>query len=151
MYIGNTEALKARMEKCIISDCKDCPYTDAQICDTAMTKDALEYIESLEERIAIMQESMEALEKRCNALEALEQRCKTLEVLETACWINMDEDEPLLGQKVLVYRAQKPIEIMSMLYLDNEYWWRNNVDEIFKVYDNDYWMPLPEPPKEVSE
>lgn len=82
MQIGSIEALKAQMEKCIVSDCKDCPYTDAQICDTAMTKDALEYIESLEERIAIMQESMEALEKRCNALNALEQRCKTLEVLE---------------------------------------------------------------------
>lgn len=64
MQIGSVEALKAQMEKCIISDCKDCPYADAQICDTAMTKDALEYIESLEERIAIMQESMETLEKR---------------------------------------------------------------------------------------
>lgn len=70
---------------------------------------------------------------------------------EPVHWINMDEDEPLLGQKVLVYRAQKPVEIMSMLFLDNEYWWRNYADEIFKVYDNDYWMPLPEPPKEVSE
>ena len=68
MQIGSTEALKAQMEKCIVSDCKDCPYTDAQICDTAMTKDALEYIESLEERIAIMQESMEALEKRNDAI-----------------------------------------------------------------------------------
>ena len=82
MQIGSVEALKAQMEKCIVSDCKDCPYTDAQICDTAMTKDALEYIESLEERIAIMQESMEALEKRCKALDALEQRCNALEVLE---------------------------------------------------------------------
>lgn len=82
MQIGSTEALKAQMEKCIVSDCKDCPYTDAQICDTAMTKDALEYIESLEERLAIMQESMETLEKRCNALEALERRCKALETLE---------------------------------------------------------------------
>ena len=66
-------------------------------------------------------------------------------------WINMDEDEPPLGQRVLVYRAQKPVEIMSMLYQDNEYWWRNDVDEIFKVYDNDYWMSIPEPPKEVGE
>lgn len=70
---------------------------------------------------------------------------------EPARWINMDEDEPPLGQKVLVYRAQKPVEIMSMLYQDNEYWWRNDVDEIFKIYDNDYWMPIPEPPKEVNE
>lgn len=79
MQIGSIEALKVQMEKCIVSDCKNCPYTDAQICDTAMTKDALEYIEQLEERIAIMQESMDALEKRCNALDALKQRCKTLE------------------------------------------------------------------------
>ena len=84
MQIGSTEALKARMEKCIVSDCKDCPYTDAQICDTAMTKDALEYIESLEERIAIMQESMETLEKRCNTLNALKQRC--------GHWVNKGKD-----------------------------------------------------------
>ena len=45
---------------------------------------------------------------------------------EPVHWINMDEDEPPLGQKVLVYRAKKPVEIMSMLYMDNEYWWRNN-------------------------
>lgn len=66
---------------------------------------------------------------------------------ELVHWINMDEDEPPMGQKVLVYRAQKPVEIMSMLYQDNEYWWRNDVDEICKVYDNDYWMLLPQPPK----
>lgn len=79
MQIGSVEALKAQMEKCIVSDCKDCPYTDAQICDTAMTKDALEYIESLEERIAIKDEALEALEKRCNALEALEKQNEPVE------------------------------------------------------------------------
>ncbi len=39
------------MAKCIISDCKDCPYADAQICDTALTKDALEAIEELEAQL----------------------------------------------------------------------------------------------------
>lgn len=143
----DAEKIKKGLDICGLrsaGDCTYCPYFENTYCNDLLASDAAEYIASLEERIAIKDEALEALEKRCNALEALEKR-------EQVRWINMDEDEPLLGQKVLVYRAQKPVEIMSMLFVDNEYWWRNYADEIFKVYDNDYWMPLPEPPKEVSE
>ena len=102
--------------------------------------------------VRMLYEIGEAPCRACGTMDAMDEidNAPTIEV-EPVRWINMDEDEPLLGQKVLVYRAQKPVEIMSMLYLDNEYWWRNYADEIFKVYDNDYWMPLPEPPKGVSE
>lgn len=62
--------------------CDDCPLKDNPDCITLLKWDALNAIEELQERIGIVQESMEALEKRCKALEALEQRCKTLEALE---------------------------------------------------------------------
>lgn len=39
----------------------------------------LDKIAELEERLAIMQESMETLEQRCEALDALEKRCNALE------------------------------------------------------------------------
>ena len=62
--------------------CNECPYLNEVLCVGSLASDAAELIALLEERIAIMQESMETLEKRCNTLNALEQRCKALETLE---------------------------------------------------------------------
>lgn len=77
------DEIKKALRECRLSGkCDDCPLKDNPDCITLLKRDALNAIEELEERIAIMQESMEALEKRCNALNALEQRCKALEVLE---------------------------------------------------------------------
>ncbi len=78
----DVEKIKKGLDTCALrsaGDCTSCPYFENTYCNDLLASDAAEYIESLEERIAIMQESMEALEKRCNALGALEQRCKTLE------------------------------------------------------------------------
>lgn len=71
--------------------CNECPYLNEVLCVSSLASDAAELIALLEERIAIMQESMEALEKRCNALEALEQRCKTLDAYETARLMTWEE------------------------------------------------------------
>ena len=81
----DVEKVKKGLDICALrsaGDCTSCPYFENTYCNDLLASDAAEYIESLEERLAIMQESMETLEKRCNALEALEQRCKALEVLE---------------------------------------------------------------------
>ena len=52
--------------------CNECPYLNEVLCVSSLASDAAELIALLEERIAIMQESMETLEKRCNALDAYE-------------------------------------------------------------------------------
>ena len=44
--------------------CNECPYLNEVLCVSSLASDAAELIALLEERIAIMQESMEALEKR---------------------------------------------------------------------------------------
>lgn len=106
MQIGSTEVLKAQMEKCIVSDCKDCPYTDAQICDTAMTKDALEYIESLEERIAIMQESMEALEKQLDDSDRIKVvRCSECQYWQPPTYVEQ-EDGSTVGHCTAACKGQ---------------------------------------------
>lgn len=71
--------------------CDDCPLKDNPDCITLLKWDALNAIEELQERIGIVQESMEALEKRCNTLNALEQRCKTLDAYETARLMTWEE------------------------------------------------------------
>ena len=78
----DTEKVKEALRICTQSGtitCVDCPYFNDMTCVNSLASDAAEYIVSLEERLSIMHESMEALEKRCNALDALEQRCKALE------------------------------------------------------------------------
>lgn len=54
------QALHCCAEGCI----SGCPYHGVDSCTSYMAQQALEYIDSLEERLAIMQESMETLEKR---------------------------------------------------------------------------------------
>ena len=44
--------------------CNECPYLNEVLCVSSLASDAAELIALLEERIAIMQESMETLEKR---------------------------------------------------------------------------------------
>lgn len=87
MVIRHGGLTAAERVKKAVEVCKDrcspyCPYWTEDECRTLILTDCAEAIAERDERIAIMQESMETLEKRCNALEALEQRCKTLEVLE---------------------------------------------------------------------
>ena len=76
------EKLKKALECCSRWNCCACPMVSDVNCTKNLPAEAKQYIDDLEERLAIMQESMAALEKRCKALEALEQRCKALEALE---------------------------------------------------------------------
>ena len=71
--------LKKAMMCCIKMDCVQCPLGTVIGCDQKLAEEVMAYIDDLEERLSIMQESMEAQEKRCKTLEALEQRCKELE------------------------------------------------------------------------
>ena len=66
-------------------------------------------------------------------------------------WTNIDEAMPEIGVMVLMHRPPKFTAVMSLRYWDDRFWWENNRGELTEVYDNDYWMPLPEPPKEVIE
>lgn len=84
MVIRHGGLTAAERVKKAVEVCKDrcspyCPYWTEDECRTLILTDCEEAIAERDERIAIMQESMEALEKRCNALEVLEQRCKALE------------------------------------------------------------------------
>ena len=76
------ERIKKAVEVCKQGCSPYCPYWTEDECRTLILTDCAEAIAERDERIAIMQESMETLEKRCNTLNALEQRCKALEVLE---------------------------------------------------------------------
>ena len=76
------EKLGKALECCSRWNCCACPMVSDVNCTKNLPAEAKQYIDDLEERIAIMQESMEALEKRCKELEALEQRCKALEEQE---------------------------------------------------------------------
>lgn len=80
----STEDVKKALLHCGKTNrCEGCPCReDGMLCINKALNNALEAIVELEERVAIMRESMESLEKRCNTLDALEQRCKTLEALE---------------------------------------------------------------------
>jgi len=63
----DAEKVKKGLDICALrsaGDCTCCPYFENTYCNDLLASDAAEYIESLDERIAIMQESMEALEKQ---------------------------------------------------------------------------------------
>ena len=66
----------------------------------------------------------------------------------TTHWTNIDEVMPETGVMVLMHRSPKFTAVMSLKYWDDRFWWENHRGEITEVYDNDYWMPLPESPKE---
>lgn len=70
------ERVKKAAEVCKQECSPYCPYWTEDECHKHMMEDCAEAIAERDERIAIMQESMETLEKRCNALEALEKRLK---------------------------------------------------------------------------
>lgn len=84
--------------------------------------------------------------------------CKTVIAIENAPtidampihWTNIDEAMPEIGVMVLMHRPPKFTAVMSLKYFDERFWWENHRREITEAYDNDYWMPLPEPPKEVE-
>ena len=72
---------------------------------------------------------------------------KDTPTIEAAHWTNIDEAMPETGVMVLMHRPPKFTAVMSLKYFDERFWWENHRRELTEVYDNDYWMPLPEPPK----
>ena len=120
-----TEEIKRALQCCvgINGGCDDCPcrhtYYEEDNCRQIMI-DAHNAIGELEERIAIMQESMGALEKRCNALDALEQRCKTLDALddyETARLMTWEE-----VVKVAEYNDKAPQDEQQYVWAEEQRW-----------------------------
>lgn len=70
------DSLKKVLQLCAAGDCLHCSSFSDDDCMEVVAGDSLNYITELEERIAIKDEALEALEQRCNALEALEKRLK---------------------------------------------------------------------------
>lgn len=96
----DVKELKKAMECCSNNDkCNECPLYPQLYCGEALAAEAEKYIAELEERLAITQESMEALEKRCKALEALEQRCKALK----------KRNEPMKPESIMTTSAGVPM------------------------------------------
>lgn len=60
----DVKELKKAVECCIKMDCVQCPLGTVIGCDQKLAEEVMAYIDGLEERLSIMQESMEALEKR---------------------------------------------------------------------------------------
>lgn len=60
----NTQKIKHALYCCETDQCEICAYREHMLCLNTLSHDACTAIEEQEERIAIMQESMEALEKR---------------------------------------------------------------------------------------
>ena len=65
----DVKELKKATECCIKMDCLHCPLGTVIGCDQKLANEVMAYMDELEERISIMQESMEAFEQRCKALE----------------------------------------------------------------------------------
>lgn len=104
--------------------------------DTPVLIEAADRIEELEEHIAIMQESMETLEKRQE-------------------WVSVKDKLPEWGKDILVYiernayqgnKITRKREIAIGWHIKGLW----HVDGCSKVVVF-YWQELPEPPKEVSE
>lgn len=75
------DSLKKVLQVCMAGDCLHCSSFSDDDCMEVVAGDSLNYIAELEERIAIKDE----------ALEALEQRCKTLDAYETARLMTWEE------------------------------------------------------------
>lgn len=104
--------------------------------DTQVLIEAADRIEELDERIAIMQESMETLEKRQE-------------------WVSVKDKLPELGKNVLVYiernayrgnKITRKREIAIGWHIKG-LWHVDGCSEVVVFY----WQELPEPQKEASE
>lgn len=69
--------------------CNECPYLNEVLCVSSLASDAAELIALLEERIAIVQESMETLEKRLKDPD----RIKVIRCADCAWWESNNAEE----------------------------------------------------------
>jgi len=69
-------------------------------------------------------------------------------------WIDVDEEMPVIGQKVILFANGVVQEEIYMLdAFDNDlyntyYWSRDDLEDCPFVKSGQLWMPLPEPPKD---
>lgn len=90
----DAEKVKAGLRICsstkrLTLGCNECPYLNEVLCVGSLASDAAELIALLEERIAIMQESMEALEKRQEDPD----RIKVIRCADCAWWESNNAEE----------------------------------------------------------
>ena len=141
------DEIKRALKTCSVpSACIGCVYKDADECIRALITDALDLIDDQDERIAIMQESMAALEKQQE-------------------WVSVKDRMPeQAGYKCLVcaeYGDGKKTVFTAFTGYGEAEWYTYDVLHMEKEREADnrvhhnyritHWMPLPEPPKEVSE
>lgn len=68
--------------------------------------------------------------------------------LAAITWISPEEKMPKVFQKVLICREKEPGQLMvEQGFLDLGDWWKVYGTRVRKIHG---WMPLPEPPKEVT-
>ena len=64
-------------------------------------------------------------------------------------WISVKERLPKVGERVLLFSGVLQNELYEFDECEGKhYWYREELDSAIFIKDNDYWMPLPEPPKE---
>ena len=122
--------------------CSKCPCDIGKgRCDGTLETDALTYIQQLEADNAQQARCIENLTDKLNA---------TNDALPR--WISVEERLPEDSVKVLVYDALNLQERVMYAYADGS-WWDERDRFYCNVEDGDitHWMPLPEPPKEVSK
>lgn len=132
------EEIKKGLEVCtrdaneMLRECEGCPYyiENNFLCGISnMQKDALAYIEQLEERIAKRDDYIQKLED--NQLK----------------WISVRDQLPQDGQKIVMINAKYPSITLQGIYQADK-----TPDTIrvlgFGIGKVTHWMPTPEPPKE---
>ena len=65
-------------------------------------------------------------------------------------WVSVKDRLPKIGEEVLVFSG-KSIDVYAFNVMCGENIWEDERWRWCYVEDIDYWMPLPEPPKEVEE
>lgn len=127
------------------TNCSECIYFNDPRgwCSTAITKDALDYIQLLEAR-------MEALTDETLAyIQQLEQRL--VEANKTSMrWISVGERLPEDDGYFLCYRNDGSPEVVCMYYGDGDFLTPepelNNISHVIT-----HWMPLPQSPEEEEK
>lgn len=73
------------------SGCGFCPYVSAEHCKVKMIEDAISLLKEQSERIAIMRESMETMERRLAAVECQPIEVKSTDQMVYVGWMHEDQ------------------------------------------------------------
>ena len=123
--------------------CEDCPAKDdLAFCAADTIRELLSKVEELEARNKRLDESRENANAACAKWEGL-YRAELEKKAGKAAWIRVEDRLPERFCPVIVCRKDGKVEAGQKDVGD---WWRVYGTRIKTV---SYWMPLPEPPKEV--